>query len=140
MPATVRAAHALSAMLADSDSDHGQLLDLPAHRLAHRNTLALPEGVPATTAIRPMLNDLIHRPRRQQRTALTLTPRLSTLFAAQGILPAPWRRARRILARWLGRVPRGPPEFALQPGYPLVLTGHPRRQLLDLHLKPLVLR
>src|SRR5579863_4144014 len=46
-PAAARAAHALAAMLDQPDRDRRQLLDLVAHRLAHRDPLALAEHMPA---------------------------------------------------------------------------------------------
>jgi hypothetical protein len=87
-----------------------------------------------------VLNDLIDRPRRQQRAVLALMPGLAALLASRRILAARRRRARRIGARRLRGVPRRPPELALQLRDPLVLAGDPKGQLLDLLLQSLVLR
>jgi hypothetical protein len=61
---TARAARALAAMLDHLDLDRRQLLDLVAHRLAHRDALVLDEHVPALAAGRPVFDDLVDRPRR----------------------------------------------------------------------------
>ena len=74
-------------MLGDLDRDHRQLLDLLAHRLAHRDALVLREDVTAATAIGQCSIDLVDRPRRQQRTPLALMARLGALFAPRGSLP-----------------------------------------------------
>src|SRR6266498_6111839 len=65
---------------------------------------------------------------------------LATRLAPRGILAAPRRAARRIGARRPRRVARRPLDLALKLRDPLLLPGDLRRQLLDLRLKPLVLR
>jgi hypothetical protein len=67
-------------------------------------------------------------------------PRLGALLAPRRILAAPGRRARRIGARRLRRVPRRAIQLTLKCRDPLVLLGDPHGQLLDLRLKPLILR
>lgn len=66
-------------MLSDLNLCHGQLLDLPAHRLADRDTLLGRESVTTPAAFRPILDNPVHRPRRQKRATLALMTRLSTL-------------------------------------------------------------
>src|SRR5215207_1513664 len=65
---------------------------------------------------------------------------LAALRSARGILASPRRAARRIGARRLRRVARRPLDPTLELRDPLLLPGDLRRQLLDLRLKPLVLR
>src|ERR1039457_651351 len=98
--------------------------------------LVLRELVPAVAAIRPMINDLIDRPRRQQRTALALMPRLATLTATRRVLAAPRRRTRRIRARRLGTVARASVQAPLKLRDPLALPRDPLRKLLDLAIHP----
>ena len=43
----------------------------------------------ALTALRPMLDDLVDRPRRQERPTLALMPRLGALSAPRRVLAAP---------------------------------------------------
>ena len=64
----------LALVLGHPDRHHRQLLDLTTRRLAHRDAIGLAEHVPAATAGRPVLDDLVDRPRRQQRPALALMP------------------------------------------------------------------
>ena len=109
-------------------------------RIPNSDALLLTELVPATTAGRPMIDDFIDRPRRQQRTALALMPGLSALLAPRRILPAPRRPVRCISARRLRRVTRRALGRALELRDPLVLTRDLRRQPLDLRLKARVLR
>src|SRR3954471_18582227 len=135
-----RAAHALAAMLGHGDRDRRQLLDLMACRVAIADQLALGEDVSAAALAGPVIDELIDRPRRQQRAALALMPRLGARLAARWILAAPRRRAWRIGAGWLRRIARGARQLALQRRDPLVLASDLRGQLLDLRLKPLVLR
>lgn len=73
----------MTLVLGEPDLDHGQLLNLPAQRLAHRQALVPREDMPAATALRPMLDDVIHDPRRQKRPALALMTKLSALFATR---------------------------------------------------------
>src|SRR5215204_5630192 len=90
--------------------------------------------MPAGAVSRPVLDDLVDRPRRQQRAALALMPWLSALLTPRRVLAAPWRRAGRIGAGRLRRVPRRALGLALELRDPLLLTRDPRRQLLDLRL------
>lgn len=69
-----RAAHPLSAMLGDLNLCNGQLLDLPAHRLAHHQPLTLREDMPTTTTLRPILDHPIDRPRRHNGRPLPSCP------------------------------------------------------------------
>jgi hypothetical protein len=64
-PATVRTAHSLAAVLAHPDVDRWQLFNLMACRITHRDPLVLAEDVSAIAALRPVLDDLIDSPRRQ---------------------------------------------------------------------------
>jgi len=82
-----------------------------------------------------VLYDLIDRPRRQQPPALALMPRLSARPAARRILAA-LRGARRIGARRLGGVARGPLALALELRDPLILLGHPLLKTPDLLVHP----
>ena len=87
---------------------------------------------PQSTALGPMLDDLIHRPRRQQRAALALMPGLGALFATRWILATPRRAGRRIGARRQRRVTRAAVQPTLELGDPLILPRDPRSQRLDL--------
>jgi hypothetical protein len=126
----------MTPVLGDLDRDHGQLLHLPAHRLAHRDVLAHSEDVSTTTAIGPMLDHLIHRPRGQQRTPPAFVTGLSALFAPRCILAALRRGGRRIGARGNGRVARAAVQSALKLSDALILAGDPRGQRLDLDIHP----
>ena len=81
MLTAARAARPMTLVLGDLDRDHWQLLDLPAHRLAGGHTLLHGEDMTAATAIGPMLDHPVYRPRRQKRPAPAPMPRLGTLFA-----------------------------------------------------------
>jgi len=67
-------------------------------------------------------------------------PRLAALPATRRILAAPRRRARRVDTRRLRAIARAPVQPPLELRNPLILTGNPRSQHLDLRLQPLVLR
>jgi hypothetical protein len=82
-PHSLDSTHPLSAMLGDLDLRNGQLLDLPAHRLAHRDALLGRESVTTPAALGPILDDTIHRPRRQERATLALVTGLGALFATR---------------------------------------------------------
>jgi hypothetical protein len=138
--AAVRAAHALAAVLSHDHVDRRQLLDLMTRRLAIGDPLRHTEDVPAATLAGPLIDELVHRPRWQQRPALAAMARLRTLLATRGILAAPGRRARRVGARRLRRVSRRTLRHALKLRDPLLLTRQPRRQRPDLHGQTLVLR
>jgi hypothetical protein len=72
-------------------------LDLMTRRLPNGHAINLDEHVPATTIQRPVLDDAVHRPRRQQRPSLALMPGLGALLAPRPILAALWRPSRRIV-------------------------------------------
>src|ERR1019366_553587 len=93
------AAHALTAMLDDTDRDHRELFDLVSRRLAHRRLVAFAEHVAALAVRRPVIDELAPRPRRQQRTPVPLVSGLPARFASRTILPSPGRAPRRIRAR-----------------------------------------
>jgi hypothetical protein len=90
-------------MLDHPDVDRRQLFDLVTCRLADREALAFAEDVTTAAALRPMLDDLLDRPRPQQRPPVALVTVLSAAFAARKILTAR-RRRRRIGARRRRRV------------------------------------
>jgi hypothetical protein len=122
--AAARAAHTLAAMLDDTDRDHGQLFDLMARGLAHRQPARLAEHMAAVAAPRPVIDELIDRPRGKQRPAVTLMPRLAARFASRTILPAPRRAPRGIRARRPRRVLRVLGQLTLE-------LLHPRLELHD---------
>jgi hypothetical protein len=93
------AAHTLTAMLDDPDRDHRQLFDLMVCGLAHRHPVRLAKDVSTPAQAGPMVDDLVHRPRWQQRPPTTLMAGLPTRFAPRTILPASRRAPRRIRAR-----------------------------------------
>lgn len=78
-----RTGHALALVLCDPDGHHRQLLDLKTGRRAHRDTLARGKDVSAIAARGPVLDDLIDRPQRQQRPALTLVTGLAARLLAR---------------------------------------------------------
>ena len=84
----------MTLVLGDLHRDHRQLLDLPVHRLTHRDLLRSREHAPTLTVIGPMLDHLIDCPRRQQRPALAFMPRLGTSLATGKILATPRCAAR----------------------------------------------
>jgi hypothetical protein len=57
-----------------------------AHRRTHTEQLARRENMAALTALRPVLDELIHRGYRQQLAAVTLVPRLGTPRSPRTIL------------------------------------------------------
>jgi hypothetical protein len=83
-----------------------------------------------------MLDDLVDRPRRQQRPALALMAGLRALHASRSVLAVLGRSARRIVAGWLRRVARGPPDPALEHSDPLVLRSDTLLQAPDLLVHP----
>ncbi len=123
-----RATHPLRTMLRDRDRDHGQLLDLVAHRLAHSDPLVRGEDVTAATALGPMLDDLVDRPRRQQRPTLALMTRLGALPTPRRILATPGRAGGRIGARRKRGVARTTIQPPLELRDPLILPRDPRGQ------------
>jgi hypothetical protein len=87
-------------MLGHMNGDRGQLGDLVAGRLAERATLGRSEAVAAPAALRPVVDDLIHRLDRGQMAPMAFMARLAAPFVtgrpgllARGCL-------RRILAGW----------------------------------------
>src|SRR4051812_23827720 len=108
-------------MLGDRDGHYRKLLDLVTCRLTNAHTVSLGEDMPAVARGRPMLDDLVDRPRRQQRPAPALMAGLRALLASRPVLRTLGRRARWIAARRLRRVPRRPPDTPLEPLDPLVL-------------------
>jgi len=123
-------------MLGHSDRDRRQLLDLVAHRITNRHVVILSEHLTAVAVIRPVIDDPIDRPRRQQRPPLALMPWLAALPATRRILPAPGRRTRRIRARRLRAVARASVQPALELRDPLTLPSNRLRELLDLAIHP----
>jgi hypothetical protein len=123
-------------MLGHRDGDRRQLLDLMARRRIDGNQLGLAELVAAATARRPVIDDLVDRPRRQQRPALALMAGLGALLATRWVLAAPRRRARRVLAGRLRRVARVATKPTLQLRDALLLPGNLRGQRLDLGVHP----
>jgi hypothetical protein len=122
----------MAPVLGDLHRDHGQLLDLPAHRLAHCDTLTDSEHMPTPTALRPILDHLIDRPRRQQRPAPALMPRLGALGTPGRILAPPRQRDRRIGARRLRAITRATIQPALKLRDALILASDTLHELLDL--------
>src|SRR5882724_1547768 len=123
-------------MLGHADGDRWQLLDLMTRRVVDGDQLGLAEHMPAATAPRPVIDELVNRPRRQQRPALALMTGLGTLVATRPILPAPRCAARRVLAGRLRRVARVATKPPLQLGDALLLLGHALAQRLDLRVHP----
>jgi hypothetical protein len=132
----VRAAHALAAVLGHHHVDRRQLLDLMARRVAVGDPLALGEDVATPARAGPVVDELVHRPRRQQRPARALVAGLGALLAARAILATPGRRARGIRAGRLRRVARVATQPTFQLRDPLLLLGHALLQPLDLLVHP----
>jgi hypothetical protein len=133
----IRAAHSIALVLGDLHRDHGQLLDLPAHRLAHRDTLLECESVTAPATLRPILDHPVHCPRRQQWPALALVTGLGALSATRRILSTLLRRAGgRIGARGNRRVARTAVQPTLELGDPLILARDPHSQRPNLGVHP----
>ena len=130
--AAVRAAHALTAMLGHRDGNRRQLLDLMTRRHIDGDQLVAGKLTATTTTRRPVIDELINRPRRQQRPALALMTRLGALLGTRRVLAPLRRRARRVLARRLRGVARVATKPAFQLGDALLLTGDPLSQRLDL--------
>ena len=115
-----------------------------------RDPLGLAEHVPAAASRRPVLDDLVDRPRRQQRPALALMTGLRALLAPRPVLAAPRRRARRILTGRRRRVARrrdpagaqaarsAPPAAATRSVSRCDLLVHPQQHRDD-HLAALVI-
>ncbi len=96
--AALRAAQPLQAMLAEDDRGRRQLRDLMARGLANGATLCLAESVAAGAALGPVVDQLIDRLDRPQRTTASRMARLGAGPPARGRLTRPrWRRG------WIGR-------------------------------------
>jgi hypothetical protein len=108
-------------VLAHHDLNRRQLLDLMARRLAVADQLLRRENMAAAAPSRPVINDLVDRPGRQQRPPLALMARLTAPPATGGVLAPPRRRVRRIRAGRLRRVARVAPQPPLELGDPPVL-------------------
>lgn len=93
---TAGTAHTLTAMLDDPDRDNRELFDLVARRLTQRIPVAVAEDIAAVAARRPVLDELINRPRWQQWTPVTLMTRLPARFSPRRILAAPGSAPRRV--------------------------------------------
>jgi hypothetical protein len=121
---TAGTARTLAAMLSDPDRDHGQLFNLVASGLTHRDPVGFAEHVatPATTG--PVIDQIIHRPRRQQRAPMTPAPGLPARFTPGAILATLRPAPRRIRARR----PRG---ITRVPGQLTLKLLHPHLQLLN---------
>ena len=119
-------------MLDHDRGDLRQLLNLMAHRLAHRHPLSLQKHMPAHAARRPVHDHLIDSHRRQQLPTMPLMTRLSAPRLARTTL-GPRRLAllgrRRVTRRRPRRIPGALRQLALQ-------TIHPSRQLLNLAIHP----
>jgi hypothetical protein len=74
-------------VLGHAHRHHRQLLDLTARRLPLGDQVGLTEHVPARAPGGPVLDDLVDRPRRQQRTALALMLGLRSLRPPERPLP-----------------------------------------------------
>jgi hypothetical protein len=122
-------------MLAHPDVDRRQLFDLAARWLTGRDPLALAKDVPAATALRLVLDDLIDGPRRQQRTPVAFMAILSAALTPRPTL-ATRRRRGRIAARRSGGVPRGAIQLALNLSDPLVLAPYTLLQTPNLTVHP----
>jgi hypothetical protein len=123
-------------MLGHRDGDWRQLLDLMTRRLTIDHQLVLAEHMPTVALGRPVIDELIHRPSRQQRPSLAVMTALATRLAARRVLATPRRRSRRILARRLGRVARRTLDLALKLGDPPLLPRDALLQPLDLLVHP----
>jgi hypothetical protein len=95
-----RTTDSLGTVLCDVDRDDRQLLDLMAPRITDRHMLSLSEHVTAGAALWPVLDHVIHRPRRQQRSSLALMAGLCAPWSSRGV-PAAGRSAWPICARRL---------------------------------------
>ncbi len=120
-------------MLYHAHRHRWQLFDLPARRLPSRDTLSLSESVATTTALRPILENLIDRGERQQIPTMPHMATLSTTLAPRRTLP-PQRGARRIDTRRLRTIARTAPQAPLQLRDPLTLPSYPLSQRLDLRI------
>jgi len=126
----------MTPVLGDLHRDHGQLLHLPAHRLAHRDTLLRREGVTAVTTLGPVLDHPIDSPHGQQWPTPAFMTGLGALFATRWILAALRRAGGRIGARGNGGVARAAVQSALKLSDALILASDPRSQRLDLGVHP----
>jgi hypothetical protein len=118
-------------MLDHHRRDDRQLFDLMADRVADREQLPRSEGVTAPTALRPVLDHLIHGRERQELTAVTLMPGLRALRTPGRVLPPLGLLARRIDTRRAGRITRAAIQPTLKLSDPLILASDMRLKLLD---------
>ena len=96
--AALRAAQALQAMLAEEHRGRRQLSELMARGLPARRALRRAEDVAAAAARGPVVDQLIERLDRPQRTTASRMARLGAGPPARGRLTRPrWRRG------WIGR-------------------------------------
>jgi hypothetical protein len=109
---------------------------LMARRLPIGDQLRLAKDMAAAALAGPVIDDLVDRPRRQQRPTLALVAGLAPGLAPRPILAPPRRRARRILTRRLRRVPRRALGLALQLSDPPLLRLHTLLQARDLLVHP----
>jgi len=107
-------------------------------RLASADAFVLAKDVPTAPPRRPVLDDVVDRPRRQQRPSLALMPTLRALLAPRPILAALGGLvlARRIAARRLRRVTRRTPDPPLELRNPLILRSDALLQALNLLVHP----
>jgi len=134
-----RTAHTLAAMLDDADRDDRQLFDLMVCRLTHRHPEAFAEYMAAIAARRPVIDDLIDRPRWQHRAPTALMAWLPARIAPRTVLPAPRCSPRGISAGRPRRVPRILGELTLElldPHLQLLDTPVHRQQDFDYSLTP----
>jgi len=90
--AAARTAHTLATMLDDTDRDHRQLFDLMVYGLTHRDPVAFAEYVAAIAAHRPVIDELINRPRRQHRAPTTLMAGCPPGLRSERSFPRPGAR------------------------------------------------
>jgi hypothetical protein len=95
----VRAADALQAVLADLDRKRRQLRHLMPRRLTTRLALVIAEDVAATTARRPVLEDLRHPLGRKQCAPVPDVTGLGALLPSRLPRPAALPQPGRIMAR-----------------------------------------
>src|SRR5439155_26291362 len=105
----------MQAMLGDRDRDRRQLADLVALRRSRVDPLILTEGVRAClTALRPVLDQLVHLLERKQRPVPAFVTGLAAARSARPRLTrARWRRGRILRGRKRG-VARSPVEPLLE--------------------------
>ena len=132
---TARAANALAAVLDHPRRQPRQLLDLMARRNARRDTIPVSEHMPATAPRRPMIDDRVDRPCRQQLAPTALMARLGALTVRRPALRPRRPRPRRLGRRRPRRVPRVASQLTLKTLdtalQPADLAIHPQQHLHD---------